>query len=83
MTEPLRARPTNTFIMRRLSHDAPANNQTGAFDINEEISIRRAGSVHPNPHAKEGDGATGHRVNPAPEDVANLHVSNDKEDAVI
>ncbi len=41
MTELLRARPTNTFIMRRLSHDAPANNQTGAVDIGPDPSIMR------------------------------------------
>jgi hypothetical protein len=49
-----------------------------------ETSIRRAGSVHPNPHAKEGDGATGHRVNPALSiSVDNLQIMNDTEDTVI
>lgn len=62
MTRLLRARPANTSA-RGLSHDAPVNNCAGAVNTIETAN-RRVGSVHPNPHIKEGDGARGHRVSP-------------------
>ncbi|MCS4539875.1 MAG: hypothetical protein HYU03_04200, partial [Thaumarchaeota archaeon] len=81
MTRLLRARPANTSA-RRLSHDAPVNNCAGAVNAIETAN-RRVGSVHPNPHTREGDGARGHRVSPPPSDgVADLHIGNDTEDTL-
>ncbi len=82
ITELLRARPANTSV-RGLSHDAPVNNCAGAVNTIETAN-RRVGSVHPNPHTREGDGARGYRVSPPPSDgVADLRIGNDTEDTVI
>jgi hypothetical protein len=46
--------------------------RAGAVPVTNAQTEGRSGSVHPNPHAEEGDGAAGHRVNPAPPGVDNL-----------
>jgi hypothetical protein len=72
VTELLKARPASTSHERGLSHtNAPADSRAGAVPCITQTK-RRAGSVHPNPHAEEGDGATGYRVRPAPPGVDNL-----------
>jgi hypothetical protein len=59
ITELLTAPPAITSAMG-LSHSS--SDKEGADAI--EISIGRAGRVHPNGHASRGDGARGHRVSP-------------------
>lgn len=64
ITELPKARPANTSS-RGLSQYVPACSRTGAVQT-IEVPSRRAGSVHPNPHAKEGDGARGDRADLPP-----------------
>ncbi len=61
ITELLKAPPATTSSSMGLSHSPQG--VTAIPDTNG-----RAGRVHPNPHTKEGDGATGYRVGPAPID---------------
>ncbi|MDG6996860.1 MAG: hypothetical protein JRN52_13145 [Nitrososphaerota archaeon] len=83
-----KARPASTPETEKglRSHfNAPADNRAGAVSsVIAPTTKRQEGSVHPNPHAREGDGATEHRVDSAPNGVDNLlcYAGNDTEDTV-
>ncbi|MDG6907174.1 MAG: hypothetical protein JRN20_15475 [Nitrososphaerota archaeon] len=81
-----KARPASTSETEKglRSHiNAPADDRAGYVSVIAPTG-RQAGSVHPNRHISEGDGATEHRVDSAPEGVDNLLYSgNDMEDTVI
>jgi IS605 OrfB family transposase len=84
ITELPKARPAGTSEKGLRSRvNTPADSRAGAVPVIAS-SFRQAGSVHSNPQAREGDGATGYRVGPAPFGVDNLlcHEGNDTKDTV-
>ncbi len=59
VTKLLKARPASTSYERGLCHiTAPVDSRAGAVLITNGQTKRQAGSVHPNPRANEGHGAT-------------------------